>query len=152
MGETVAQQLVKKFHSIDTLAAQTEEMLLENEGIGPVVAKSIAHWFSNPEHQKLLARLKASGLKWEEEVAAVGPQPLAGQTAVITGGFEAFGRDELKEKLEKLGAKVSSSVSKKTSFVCVGTDAGSKLDKAKELGIKTLEEADVLTLLSEHGG
>src|SRR4029079_10506546 len=120
--------------------------------IGPVVASGINQFFSEPHNRAVIAALRANGVRWPEP----GPQrasegPLAGKTVVLTGGHASMSRDEAGAKLEALGAKVSGSVSKKTSFVVAGEAAGSKLAKAQELGIEIWDEAALLAFLAQHG-
>ncbi len=149
VGETGARVLAEKFGSIETLSHATIEDLSSVEGIGPIVAASIFDFFNNRQNQSILAKLKSAwGALPRFEVAA-GPKPLAEKTFVITGGLEKYSRDQAKKKLIDLGAKVASSVSKKTDFVIVGADAGSKLQDAQKLGIPTLSEAEFLRLIGE---
>jgi DNA ligase (NAD+) len=152
VGETVAKLLARRFPALDRLAAAGEEELKQVEGIGPVVAKSVATFFANEATRELIGKLKSAGVRVEDDAAADAdrPRPLAGRTMVITGSFEAMSRDELKDRLERLGAKIASSVSKKTDLVLVGADAGGKLDKAKELGRPILEESGLAAFLAEH--
>ena len=106
-------------------------------------------WFDEPRNRELIERLEAAGLKLtgERKVAPAGPQPLVGKTFVITGTLAAMSRDDAQRHIERLGGKVTGSVSKKTHFVVVGTDAGSKLEKAQALGVSTLDEAAFLQLI-----
>src|SRR5262245_58622627 len=149
VGETVARTLVRAFPRLDDLRAADEEKLTSVPGIGPVVAQSVAIFFRNPATDVVIEKLRKAGVRLEDPVEPQGPTPLAGKTFVLTGGFETWGREELKQLLEKLGAKVASSVSKKTDYVVAGTDAGSKLDKAKELSRPILDEAGLKKLLDE---
>jgi DNA ligase (NAD+) len=149
VGETVARTLVRAFPKLDDLAAADEEKLRSVPGIGPVVAQSVAIFFRNPATGVVLEKLRKAGVRLEDPVEPAGPQPLAGKTFVLTGGFETWGREELKQLLERLGAKVASSVSKKTDYVVAGSDAGSKLDKAKELSRPILDEEGLKKLLEE---
>jgi len=145
VGETVAKLLARAFPGLAALEAPadlTEEALLAVDGVGPVVAKSVATYLSNEATRDLLARLKAQGLRLSAEAAPVGPRPLLGRTLVVTGTLAGFSRDGIEEALEALGAKVSGSVSKKTDCVVAGAEAGSKLAKAKELGRPVLELAE----------
>ena len=113
-----------------------------------MLANSIVDWFSHAPTRQTIERLRAAGVRLAADApAAVGPQPLTGLTFVITGTLEGVSREEAKEKIEALGGKVSGSVSKKTDYVVVGADPGSKHDKALSLGIPVLDEAGLLELL-----
>jgi len=119
--------------------------------IGPIVAARIAHFFAEPHNREVIAALRANGVHWKEGAPQRSAEgPLAGQTVVLTGGLAAMSRDEAGDRLEALGAKVSGSVSKKTSFVVAGEAAGSKLAKAQELGIEIWDEERLLAFLAEH--
>jgi DNA ligase (NAD+) len=129
-----------------------EAALTEVPDIGPVVAAHIAHFFAEPHNREVIAALQAAGVHWKEGAPQrTSEGPLAGKTVVLTGGLAAMSRDEAGAKLEALGAKVSGSVSKKTSLVIAGEAAGSKLAKAQELGIEIWDEARLLAFLAEHG-
>jgi DNA ligase (NAD+) len=149
VGQTVARSLARAFPRLDDLAAADEERLLEVPGIGPVVAQSVATFFRNDDALKLIDKLRAAGVRLEDEAPAAGATPLSGKTFVLTGSFEGFSRDALKERLESLGAKVASSVSKKTDYVVAGSEPGSKLDRARELGRPILDEAQLVALIAE---
>ncbi len=124
------------------------EALSEVNDVGPVVAQSIRTFFDQPHNREVVEQLRACGVTWEEgEPAERAPQPLAGKTFVLTGTFPTLKREDAKALLEAAGAKVAGSVSKKTDYVVAGTDAGSKLDKANELGVAVLDEAGMLALL-----
>lgn len=148
VGETVAQRLVSAVSSLQELAGQTEETLTAIEGVGPVVAHTVVGYFAQPTTQALVARLAALGLNLRA-TRVVGPKPLLGKTFVLTGTLASLSRDAAKERLVSLGAKVASSVSKKTDYVVAGEEAGSKLEKARELGRPILDEAAFLALLDE---
>ena len=151
VGETTAKDLAKHFGNMDALMAATEEQLLEVKDVGPVVARSIAAFFAEAHNREVVEQLIAAGVEYpkSEGAAAVpaGPQPLAGKTLVLTGTLPTLSRDEAKELIEAAGGKVSGSVSKKTSYVIAGEEAGSKLDKARELGVTVLDEAGLQALL-----
>jgi DNA ligase (NAD+) len=149
VGERGAEVLADHFGSIDAIETASVEALQEASDIGPVVAVAIRQWFDEPRNRELVEALRQAGVKTvgERKVRPIGPQPLAGKTVVITGALESMSREEAKEKVEALGAKVSGSVSKKTSFVIVGADAGSKLEKARALGVETLDEPAFLRLI-----
>ncbi|HVY60616.1 MAG TPA: NAD-dependent DNA ligase LigA, partial [Planctomycetota bacterium] len=155
VGETVAALLARGIHKLDDLAAASEERLLEIKGIGPVVAKSVHNFFHNPDTGVLLEKLRRAAaegrVRVEDEARPEGPKPFTGKTFVLTGTFESWTREALKERLEDWGAKVASSVSKKTDYVVAGAEAGSKLDKAKELNRPILDESGFKKLLAESG-
>jgi DNA ligase (NAD+) len=117
--------------------------------IGPVLAASVRSWFDEPANRALIESFRSAGvtLHGERKVAPTGPQPLAGKTFVLTGTLAAMSRDEAQARIESLGGKVTGSVSKKTHYVVVGMDAGSKLERARALGVPTLEEAAFLDLI-----
>jgi len=148
VGETVARTLARAYPKLESLAAATEEDLLGVSGIGPVVAKSVATYFLNPDARVLMDKLKAGGVRVEDESKGSGARPLAGKTFVLTGTFEKWSREALKELLEELGARVSSSVSKKTDWVVAGANAGTKLDRARELERPVIDEAELERILA----
>ncbi len=151
VGESTAKDLAKHFGKLDAIMDATEEHLLEVNDVGPVVAQSLRTFFDQPHNREVVEQLRACGLTWEEgEPAARAPKPLAGLTFVITGTLPTLGRDEAKDKLEAAGAKVAGSVSKKTHYLVAGEEAGSKLDKARELGVAVIDEARMLEIL-ENG-
>jgi DNA ligase (NAD+) len=115
--------------------------------VGPIVAQSIRTFFDQPHNVEVVEQLRAAGIHWPEQEAALGPQPLAGKTLVLTGTLPTLSRDEAKALIEAAGGKVSGSVSKKTNYVVAGEEAGSKLDKARELGVPVLDEAGLQELL-----
>ena len=148
VGEATAKDLARHFGTLDGIMEASEERLLEVNDVGPIVAKSIHTFFAQPHNREVVEQLRACGVHWEEgEPAAQAPKPLAGKTFVLTGTFPTLSRDQAKDLLEAAGAKVAGSVSKKTSYVVAGTEAGSKLDKAQELGIPVLDEAAMLEML-----
>ena len=153
IGERGAQVLARAFGSIDALVAASLEQLQATNEIGPVLAASLRSWLDEPRNRELLDRLRAAGVRMEvpesERNAIPAPQPLAGKTYVLTGTFSAVSREEATAALERLGAKVAGSVSKKTTAVFVGEDAGSKADKAKALGVPMLAEQDLLALIPD---
>ncbi len=146
VGETTANLLAKHFGDIHKLFTASEEELQNITDIGPVVAKHIVEFFSQSKHQKLVERLIKSGIHWPKIVKNT-HQPLAGKTFVLTGTLNKYSRDEAGDLLESLGAKVTGSVSKSTSYVIAGESPGSKLDKAKQLGVEVLDEEQFLKLL-----
>ena len=150
VGERGAQVLADHFGSVADIQAASLEQLQQVDEIGPVLAEAVRTWFDEPRNHELIARLQAAGvtLTGERKVAPVGPQPLLGKTYVITGELSGMSRDHAQAKLEVLGAKVTGSVSKKTTALIVGTEPGtSKIEKASRLGIATLDEAGLLILL-----
>ncbi len=148
IGEATAKDLARHFGTLDGIMDATEEQLLAVNDVGPIVAKSLHTFFAQPHNREVVEQLRACGVTWEEGAStALAPKPLAGKTFVLTGTFPKLSRDQAKDLLEAAGAKVAGSVSKKTSYVVAGTEAGSKLDKANELGVTVLDEAGMLALL-----
>jgi DNA ligase (NAD+) len=151
VGESTAKTLAKHFGALDPIMNADVDTLRTVPDIGPIVAARIAHFFAEPHNREVIAALRANGVHWKEGAPQRSAEgPLAGQTVVLTGGLAAMSRDEAGDRLEALGAKVSSSVSKKTSFVVAGEAAGSKLAKAQELGIEIWDEERLLAFLAEH--
>ena len=148
VGEATATALAGHFGGLDALMTADEESLQQVPDVGPVVAAAMRAFFQEPHNQEVIARLRAAGVHWTEIAAKpVADQPLAGKTFVLTGGLDSLTRDQAADRLRALGAKVSGSVSKKTDYVVAGRDPGSKLDKARELGVTVLDEAGLLALL-----
>ena len=151
VGESTAKTLARHFGALQPIIDADEAALTEVPDVGPVVAARIAHFFAQPHNREVIAALHAAGVHWKEGVPQrTNEGPLAGKTVVLTGGLAAMSRDEAGAKLEALGAKVSGSVSKKTSLVVAGEAAGSKLAKAQELGIEIWDEAQLLAFLEQH--
>lgn len=153
VGQTTAKDLATHFGSLSALMAATPAQLMQAKEVGPVVAQSVHTFFAQPHHLEMIAKLRAVGVEWAEGEGAVqaqGPQPLAATQWVLTGSLPTLSRDQAKQLIESAGGKVTGSVSKKTNFVLAGSDAGSKLDKAHELGILVLDEADFLNRLAGH--
>jgi len=149
VGEHIAAVLARAFGSLDRLAAASVEELQQVREIGPIVAESIQQFFSLPQTKKLLRKLKDGGVIFPTVAAEPkGSQPFAGRTFVLTGTLSSMTRDEAKAKIESLGGRVASSVSKKTTAVVAGTDPGSKLDKAQALGIPVWDEDEFLRQVS----
>lgn len=150
VGETTARDLARHFGSLDAIQDASVEQLLQVPDVGPVVAESIHAFFQEPHNREVIAQLRACGVHWEEgpPAAAAAPKPLTGKTVVLTGTLPTLSRDEAKELLEAAGAKVAGSVSKKTDYVVAGAEAGSKLDKARELGVAVLDEDGLRALLA----
>jgi len=151
VGEATAKELSRHFGTMDAIMDATLEQLLQVSDIGPTVAQSIRTFFDQAHNREVVEQLKACGVHWKEGVASEGASlPLTGQTFVLTGTLQSMGRDDAQTKLEMLGAKVASSVSKKTHAVVAGAEAGSKLEKAQSLGVLILDEAAFLELLESH--
>ena len=140
VGAKVAKVLVSNYPSMDTLRQATYEDLIEINEIGEMIAQSIVNYFDKPEHIELIERLSSYGLNMTYESTKIVDHEFNGKTIVLTGKLENYTRDEAQAIIEKFGGKVSSSVSKKTDFVLAGSDAGSKLQKAKDLGVQVLDE------------
>lgn len=148
VGEATAKDLAQHFGSLDNLLAADMESLQQVHDVGPVVAQSIADFLAEAHNCEVIAQLRACGVHWaEHQPRPATSLPLSGRTFVLTGTLAALSREEAKEKLEALGAKVSGSVSKKTDYVVAGAEAGSKLDKAQELGVAVLDEQQFVALL-----
>jgi DNA ligase (NAD+) len=146
VGESTAKDLAKYFGQIDKLMVANEEDLLQVNDVGPVVAKSLLSFFSEAHNREVVEQLLASGIELEVETSSINPE-LVGKTFVLTGTLPTMSRDEAKTLLEKAGAKVAGSVSAKTHYVVAGADAGSKLEKAQELGVAVIDEAQMMQLL-----
>lgn len=148
VGEVTAENLAHHFSGLDALARAEPETLEQIPDIGPVVAQHIHVFFEQPHNMEVVQSLRSSGIAWPETFSSQDePLPLKGQTCVITGTLSTVTRDQAKEQLKQLGAKVSGSVSKKTNFLIAGAEAGSKLTKAKALGVPVLNEAAFEQLL-----
>jgi DNA ligase (NAD+) len=152
VGEVMAVDLTTKFLDLDELSRASAADLQGIEGVGPNIAQAVVDWFARADNQAVLAKLKAVGL-WpvieRRQAEAAGPGKFSGKTFVITGTLPSLSRDEVKELIQKHGGKVTDSVSKKTDYLVVGEAAGSKLDKAQQLGVPTLSEEALLALISE---
>ena len=150
VGERTAQILADTFGDLDKIATLPEDQLQAAEEVGPKVAGAIRLYFKSTENQELLGRLRKAELTFTQEIRGKVLGPMAGLTFVLTGSFPTLTREEAKAMLEKAGAKVAGSVSKKTSVVVAGEEAGSKLEKAKELGIEVIDEAEMLRRLRKE--
>ena len=151
VGERLAQVLSQNFPNLDALIEASEERLMEIPTVGPEVAKSIVNFFKERKNRKVIEKMLAAGVKIEYKFKKVGPiheLPLRAKTFVFTGVLQSFTRDEAKRLVEELGGRVSSSVTKKTDYVVVGEDPGSKLDVAKSLEIKTIDEEEFKKLIA----
>ncbi len=148
VGETTAKDLARHFGSLDALIGAHEAALLEAPDVGPVLAQSIRQFFAEPHNREVIAQLRAAGVQWPEgapQRAAVGK--FHGLTFVLTGTLPTLSREEAKERIEKHGGKVAGSVSKKTSYVVAGADAGSKLARASELGVPVIDEQQLKEMI-----
>ena len=161
VGEATAKDLARHFGAMDRVMAASEDELLQVNDVGPVVAASIHTFFAQPHNREVVQQLRAAGVHWPEHegTAAAGGEggeqavlPLAGKTFVLTGTLPTLSRDEAKELIEAAGGKVAGSVSKKTHCVVAGEEAGSKLDRARELGVPVLDEEGLRALLAQSNG
>lgn len=150
VGEATAKDLARHLGSMDRIMDASVEELAQVPDVGPVVAASIHTFFAQPHNREVVEQLRACGIVWEEGDAQVASGPLVGKTVVLTGTLPTLSRDQAKDLLEAAGAKVAGSVSKKTDFVVAGTDAGSKLTKAQELGINILDESGLMSMLEKR--
>ncbi|WP_186778579.1 NAD-dependent DNA ligase LigA [Streptomyces salinarius] len=152
VGPVAAQALAREFRSIDRIEQATEEELARPDGVGDIIAAAVKEWFAVDWHREIVRKWKAAGVPLEDRSTGEdeGPRPLEGLTVVVTGTLENFTRDAAKEALQNRGAKVTGSVSKKTSFVVVGDNPGSKYDKAMQLKVPVLDE-DGFAVLLEQG-
>ena len=149
VGEATAKDLARHFGGLDRIMDASVDELLQVNDVGPVVAQSIRTFFEQPHNREVVEQLRAAGVHWpENEGEHNTPQPLLGKTFVLTGSFPTLKREDAKAMLEAAGAKVAGSVSKKTDYVVAGEEAGSKLDKARELGVAVIDEAAMLALLA----
>ncbi len=152
VGETTAKDLARHFGSLDNLLAADELRLQQVPDVGPIVAESIIAFLAEPHNREVITKLRSSGINWTEHAGEHGMiLKLSGKTFVLTGTLPSMSREEAKAALEALGAKVAGSVSKKTDYVVAGAEAGSKLNKARELGVPVLDEQGLINLLDENG-
>ncbi|MEV1026215.1 NAD-dependent DNA ligase LigA [Streptomyces sp. NPDC050264] len=151
VGPVAAEALAREFRSIDRIDQATEEELAATDGVGGIIAASVKQWFAEDWHREILRKWREAGVRMEEEGAGedVGPRPLEGLTVVVTGTLQNHTRDGAKEALQSRGAKVTGSVSKKTSFVVVGENPGSKYDKAMQVKVPVLDEDGFAVLLDQ---
>ncbi|GHB49211.1 DNA ligase 1 [Streptomyces cirratus] len=151
VGPVAAEALAREFRSIERIEQATEAELAATDGVGAIIAASLKEWFAVEWHQEILRKWRAAGVRMEEEGSgeAEGPRPLEGMTVVVTGTLQNHTRDGAKEALQSRGAKVTGSVSKKTSFVVVGENPGSKYDKAVQLKLPVLDDAGFEVLLEQ---
>jgi len=150
VGESTARDLARHFGSLEPLMESPEQELLAVPDVGPVVASSIARFFAEPHNREVIAQLRAAGVRWKEGAPQrVAAGPLARRTFVLTGTLPTWTRDEAKGRIEAAGGKVAGSVSGKTDYVVAGDEAGSKLDKARALGVAVIDEAELRRLLED---
>ncbi|MCX5416769.1 NAD-dependent DNA ligase LigA [Streptomyces sp. NBC_00059] len=152
VGPVAAVELARQFRSVDRIDEASEEELAAADGVGPIIAASVKQWFAEDWHREILRKWREAGVRMEDEGAGEdeGPRPLEGMTVVVTGTLTGHTRDGAKDALQSRGAKVTGSVSKKTSFVVVGDNPGSKYDKAMQLKVPVLDE-DGFAVLLEQG-
>ncbi|MFF3903160.1 NAD-dependent DNA ligase LigA [[Kitasatospora] papulosa] len=151
VGPVAAVELARQFRSVERIDEASEEELAAADGVGPIIAASVKQWFAEDWHREILRKWREAGVRMEDEGAGEdeGPRPLEGLTVVVTGTLAAYTRDGAKDALQSLGAKVTGSVSKKTSFVVVGDNPGSKYDKAMQLKVPVLDEEGFAVLLEQ---
>lgn len=148
VGEATAKALANHFSSLDSLIAADMDLLLKVRDVGPIVAQHIVTFFAQSHNREVVARLLSAGVHWPEGLRSEErPEPLAGHTFVVTGTLTTMTRDEAKAQLEHLGARVAGSVSKSTDYLVAGSDPGSKLQKAEQLGVRVVREDEFMTLL-----
>ncbi|WP_448627276.1 NAD-dependent DNA ligase LigA [Geodermatophilus sp. URMC 64] len=150
VGPTAAQALARDFRSLDRIAEASEEELAAADGVGPTIAKSIRDWFAVDWHREVVEKWKAAGVRMADEGEDAGPGPLTGVTVVVTGSLRDYSRDQATAAIQERGGKVTGSVSKKTGFVVVGADPGSKYDKAVQVKVPILDD-DGFRVLLEQG-
>ncbi len=150
VGESTAKSLAVHFGDLAPLLAVTVDALQDVPDVGPIVAEAIVHFFAQPHNREVIAALRSAGVQWQP-VAPPQSGRFQGMTLVLTGSLESMTREEAKAAIEGAGGKVSGSVSAKTRYLVVGKDAGSKVEKAKKLGLESLTEAQFLAMLSEKG-
>lgn len=151
VGEHLASVLASEFGSLDALMKADRERLANVREVGPIVADAIATFFASERVREIIAKLRANGMEFPMAEQVSGPAPLAGKTFVLTGTLERYSRDEAKKRIERLGGRVTGSVSKKTDYVVAGADPGSKLDKARQLNVTILDESEWEALLNDAG-
>jgi len=154
VGEATALAVARHFGTLERLMGADESAIRQVPDVGPVVAAHVAAFFASEEHRRVIKALRDKGVKWPdiERADAAGPPALSGRTVVITGTLGSMSREQAQEALTARGARVSGSVSKKTSFVVAGSEAGSKLAKARELGVPVLDEQQLIALLGGESG
>jgi DNA ligase (NAD+) len=143
VGKTVATILARRFGTMDALAEATAEEINQVPGVGEVIADAVADWFRHRKNLALVAELRSAGVRMDEPRAVAAGGPLSGKTFVLTGTLATLSREEATRLIEGAGGRVTGSVSKKTDAVVAGEEAGSKLDKARDLGIEIIDEAEL---------
>jgi DNA ligase (NAD+) len=151
VGRNVATLLARRFGSLDALKSAPEEEIRNVPGVGPAIASAVASFFQEPANRRLLDRLAAAGLALTEPGAVAGDAPLAGKSFVLTGTLPTLSRSEAAALIENAGGRVTGTVSKKTDAVVAGVDAGSKLEKARTMGIEVIDEAELLRRAGRAG-
>jgi len=151
VGKTVATLLARHFGTLEALKSASAEEISTVEGVGPTIAEAVASFFHNPSSTELLDRLGKAGLTLSEPTAVPGVGPLAGKSYVLTGTLPTLSRPEATGMIESAGGKVTGSISKKTDTLVAGDDAGSKLEKARALGVEIIDEAELLRRLQDAG-
>ena len=149
VGPTAARALAREFGSLDAIDAASTEALAAAEGVGPTIATAVRDWFAVDWHRDVVERWRAAGVQLADEVDESVPRTLEGMSIVVTGSLESLSRDEAKEAIMARGGRAAGSVSKSTAYVVVGDSPGSKADKAADLGVPILDEADFVLLLSD---
>ena len=149
VGERTGQLLAIHFGSLDKLAKASDEELLEAEEVGPRVAEAIREFFHEKRNREVIEKLRQAGLQFEQKKTHKAEGKLSGQQFVLTGTLPNYSRDQAKQMIEESGGRVVGSVSKKTDYVVVGAEPGSKLEKARSLGVKTIDEAVLLKLFGQ---
>jgi len=147
VGEHAARLLAEHFGSMDALMQATEEQITQIHGMGPETAREVVEFFARPENRAVIEKLRQAGVRMEAERTARGATPFAGLTFVFTGELQAYTREEAEALVRALGGRATSSVSKATSYVVAGPGAGSKLQKAQQLGVPILDEAQFLEMV-----
>jgi len=147
VGGRTAQFLAEEFGDLDKIATASEDELQKAEEVGPKVAASIHRFFKEKRNRDLIERLRAEGFHFTQEIKKKSGGPLAGLTFVLTGTLPSLAREDAKARIESAGGKVTGSVSKKTDYVVAGEEAGSKLEKAREIGVKVIDEGQLLEMI-----
>ena len=147
-GPTAARALATEFGSIEAIRTADVETLAATEGVGPIIADAVLEWFGVDWHEAIVRKWAEAGVRMQDDVDDSTPKTLAGLTIVVTGSLQNYSRDEAKEAILARGGKAAGSVSKKTDYVVVGENAGTKADKAEQLGVVILDEDGFTQLLS----